>query len=57
MDKSPAENDFRTYIDRHELALSDQIITLRWRDHPEYDRIFDEKGKEKCAQDIRYHLK
>ncbi|WP_319478554.1 cobalamin-dependent protein [Marispirochaeta aestuarii] len=57
MDESPAENNFRTYIDEHELALSDQIITLLWRDHPEYDRIFDETGKGKCAQDIRYHLK
>jgi methanogenic corrinoid protein MtbC1 len=57
MDTSPAENNFRDYIDENELSLSDQIITLLWKDHPEYEQIFDEKGRRKCAQDIRYHLK
>ncbi|WP_319560154.1 hypothetical protein [Marispirochaeta sp.] len=52
----PAQS-FRGYIDKHEMFLSDQIIRLLWQDHPHYKKVFDEKGKQKCTQDIRYHLR
>ncbi len=46
----------RTILKEKQDLLADKVIETLWENHPEYDRIFSIEGKEKCRQDIKYHI-
>lgn len=46
----------KDYVYLHEAELADAVIEVLWRQNPRYEAIFDATGKQKCRQDVIYHL-
>lgn len=40
----------------HKLELSEKVIKILWARFPQYDEILGDSGKQKCKQDIEYHI-
>jgi methanogenic corrinoid protein MtbC1 len=40
----------------HKQGIADEVIKTLWHNHPEYNEIFSSEAKEKCRDDIQYHI-
>lgn len=55
MTHSPAETG--ETLDSMRAALADEIVERHHRRHPELDKRYGERGRQKCREDASYHLR